>query len=278
MGEKFADTSSLTFSGSYGRVGNFVKLIPDFPAVLFVLENVHQEDPERAHIRWTHWLPQALRADGHSRGLGITCPGPQICPVCLNNQKIKNAFEGKRGYRNHKEYISSRKRFLTNVFDITDVKKCKCGAIYFPYSGEYPDVCEDDSCAATLGEPEPLKRIRVLEGSATLFENFNSFMESVTDAEGNQIDLREYPIKFVVSGSGTQKTITPIPMIMSTYKRPTEEDFTLSDGTVQEVYDLVEFTASLAPDEITHLVEGGGIRDIWEARAQTSSSEEEIPW
>jgi len=172
------------------------------------------------------------------------------------------------------------------VFDITEVKKCTCEAIYFPMEdGEFLETCADETCSTDLLElkPEPLNRIRVLEGSRTLFDHFNELQKSVVDADDESIDLREYPIKFSVSGYGRQKTITPIsmPQLMSKYKRPTEEDFTSPDGTVQEHYDLARFTAPFAPDEINHLKEGGGIRDIFAAREAATVDEleeEEIPF
>lgn len=265
---KFAETDSPKRVS--GQISTFVRLTPNYSAVLFILS-------DEAHVRWTHWIPQALRMSGQ-RGYSVTCPGPQICPVCMSNQKIKNAHG--TNYRKHKDYINTSRRFLTNVFDVTKVKECECGAIYFPLDGEYPDICGDASCEADLKETEPeaLKRIRVLEGSATLFENFNSFVNSIVDENEQPLDLREYPIKFVVSGERRQKTITPVPQVTSKYGKPTEEDYTLSDGTVQELFDLVELTKAFSPDEITHLIEGGGVRDIFEAREEASFEDAEIPF
>lgn len=265
---KFAETDSPTRVS--GQVSTYVRLTPDYSVELFILDS-------QAHQRWTHWIPKALRLSGQ-RGYSVTCPGPQICPVCMSNQKIKNAHGS--NYRKHKNYVNTSRRFLTNVFDVTAVRKCDCGAVYFPQDDEYPEICGDAGCEADLKEKElePLKRIRVLEGSATLFENFNSFADSIVDENEQPLDLREYPIKFVTRGEKRQKTITPIPQVTSKYRRPTEEDFTLSDGTVQEPYDLIELTKPFSPDEITHLMEGGGVRDVFEAREEASLEDEEIPW
>jgi hypothetical protein len=267
----FADTSQATKSGD--SLGSFVRLTTEHPTDIYILD-------DEAFIRWTHWLPNALRADRTRRGFGITCPGPRICPVCIKNNEIK--LEAGDNYRKHPEYRTSRKRFLTNVLNVTLVKVCSCGAIYFKSSEGWPTECTSSDCKASLVDvkPQKLNRVQILEGGKTLFDQFNVFEgeNGITDAEGNHIPLKNYIIRLTTSGEGRTKTTIPVPLL-SSLEPPAEEDFILSNGEKQEVIDIANLVKPFTPEEIKHLAEGGSVADIYENQQEGEFDEDyEAPW
>lgn len=265
----FADTTRAATGGD--MLGTFLRLSDEHPVDIYILDN-------KASIRWSHWLPEALRADRVRRGFGVTCPGPQTCPVCIRNAKIK--AEAGDEFRKHAEYRASRKRFLTNVLNVTPAKVCSCGAIYFKKGGEWPKGCTSADCKASLVEIEParLNRIQILEGGPTLFNQFNAFSGegAITDADDNPIPLQHYMVRMTTSGEGRDKTTIPVPML-SSVGPPSEEAFILPSGEKQEKIDLADQVKAFTPEEISHLMEGGSVADIYESR-KTEDNEDEIPW
>lgn len=264
----FADTSPSAKSG--GMLGTFLRLTDEHPVDIYILDS-------RAAIRWSHWLPEALRADRVRRGLGITCPGPQSCPVCIRNAKVKT--EAGENYRKHPEFRVSRKRFLTNVMNVTLAKTCACGAVYLKKGGAWPTDCTSEDCKASLVDvgPARLNRIQVLESGPTLFNQFNAFSGegAITDSDGNPIPLQDYMIRLTTSGKERDKTTIPVPML-SSVGAPTEDMYILPSGEKQEKYDLTDLVKPFTPDEIKHLMEGGSVADIYEGHEP--ENDEKVPW
>lgn len=258
----FADTQQASTSQS--GVGTFLRLSTEYPTEVYLLD-------EAAYIRWIHWLPEALRFDRQRRGIGITCPGPTNCPVCIRNAQIK--AEVGEAYRKHKDHRPGRKRYLTNVLNVTPVKACKCGAVYFKVGSDWPKDCTGADCKSSLEDIEPsrLNRVQVLEGGVRLFRQFNALENAVTDEADEPLPIQQFPVRLISSGEGRKRETVLVP-ITSTLGLPREELFVLPNGEEQDRIDIAELVKPFKAEQIVHLMEGGSIADLYE------HEEEELAW
>lgn len=192
-----------------------------------------------AHMSYSHYI----------NGVLINCLGSD-CPVCAENQKIYTEYPD--NYKDIRGYYPRTRRFSVNVLDKTPVKICpKCGT-------DNGDVSKCGACSELLTGVEltPSNKVKILSRGVTLFEQLNVLDNAIMDESGNQLHLTDFDIRLIVSGSGLQKTVTPLPL--SNDRAPVPDTL--------EKYDTKTLGITLSPDEITDLIRGISLRDIFAAR------------
>src|SRR5574339_256667 len=127
------------------------------------------------------------------------------CPICKNNKSLGQQFD--KDAKKQPSYNARQYRFYVNVFDKTPAKTCeKCGK-------EYKDlrqtVC---TCGEILpAEAKPINKVKILNKGTTLRDDLDSIDKATQDSEGNPIGLTNYDFVLMVSGTGTDTRITPVP-------------------------------------------------------------------
>jgi len=232
----------------------YLKIISGIPSVIQIMD-------EKPIAVMKHWF-----TDGSGRRIGIRCPGPEVCPVCIRNRQIN--FN-----RDHPDFISPQKRYRVNVLELTPVKRCgECGAVYSATAA--PQHCSADGCGTDLSEvvKEPLKEVKILERGPSLMDQFAALEKIDHPFTGKQEALQSYPIMLVATGKGKNMVITAIPQV------PSDEDI--------DAYEKLDLNTGLilTSEEIQFLLEGGVYKDIVAARraeTETKGVEEtskEIPF
>jgi len=229
--------------------GTYLKIVSGVPNVILILD-------EHPTMIGKHWI-----TDGAGRRVGITCIGPNVCPICIRNQQI--------GYnKEHPDYISFQRRYKINVLDMTPAKKCpKCGAAY----PQAATVCSNDGCGTDLSRVvvAPLNEVKILERGPELMGRLNALENIPHFSTGTPLPLQSYPILLVANGIGTEMDINPVPQALIDIDRSIYEKLDLTVGVV------------LSSEEITYLLEGGVYRDVLAAReADTKAdvSPSEVPF
>jgi hypothetical protein len=188
----------------------------------------------------------------------VKCLGDE-CPICATNKSI--IMQNPDGFRDDPRYIPKRKVYMVNVFDKTLVKVCpSCGA-------ENPATASNCSkCSAIIAgvTPEPSNKVKVLSRGVTLFDHLGAVNNAILDSAGEKIGITNYDIMLMVSGSGKDKTITPIPGAPSPAPEYSEAD----------LVDLNKVTIELTAVELLDLQRGVSLRDIFAARKAGNAAAE----
>lgn len=193
----------------------------------------------------------------------VVCLGNE-CPICQNNKKI--IMENPDNFRTVKGYLPKTSRYVVNVIDKSPTKTCKnCGTEIKAVNGKFPPACPNTQCNAFLADVPamPLNKVKLLAKGKQLFDQFFGLQEVVQDANGNPLNLTDYDITLYVSGTGTQTTITTIPMAAN--REPIPEGL--------EKFDHKKAIVELRADEIEQLLRGVAMKDIFKARKPDSTSE-----
>lgn len=188
----------------------------------------------------------------------VECLG-EDCPICDNNNSLRLQYP--QSFRKEPTYNSRSTRYYVNVVDLTPAKVCpSCQREY--KSPTAPSVCE---CGTTLGAVSysPLNKIKVLGGGVTLFEDhLNALETAIRNEAGEPVGLMAFDISLVVTGTGKDKVITPIPMPVSDLKMKPEG----------EPFDLNKSIIHLDADEMLDLQRGISVKDIFTARKSNPDS------
>ena len=232
----------------------------------------------QANIIWRHYVPQALRKSGQ-RGVPVMCPGLNVCPICRRNKELGND-------KNHPDYISPQKRIVVNVLDLTPVRTCPVCE-----TANTPRAKECTNCGYTFtAEDRPVvaeDNIKLLERGVTLFTQLDMLEEAITtpydpdnplndpsfDYTGVQpgdmvpVGITRFPITLTMSGSGSTSVITPVP---GQVNNRDWRDYT------DKLLDPRSAYMEITPEEISVLVAGGSLSDVFKAR--NSEAPGEIPF
>jgi hypothetical protein len=155
----------------------------------------------------------------------VECLGKD-CTVCENNRRI--LYEHPVDFREAKGWSPKRERFWVNVLDKT---------------GETPTL-------------------KVLSGGPTLFDDFK-LMSKATRTDGDEVvDIRAYDWTLLVSGTGRDREVTPVPQY-----RGKNEPMSL-DGL--ELYDLDNVLPKITAEEMVDFINGTSLKDIFTLRRATS--------
>jgi len=178
----------------------------------------------------------------------VLCLGDE-CPICTNNKKIIMQFP--KNFREQQDYVKINYRFFVNVFDKTPAKTCgKCQKEYKNLSAT---LCD---CGEVLPEAAPINRVKVLAKGLTLRDDLDSIDKAILNAQGDPIGLMNYDVVLMVSGTGRDTKITPVPRTEA--NQPVE--------LTQELYDLEKVTITLTPSEMLDVQRGISLKDIFAAR------------
>lgn len=172
------------------------------------------------------------------------------CPICKNNKDLIRQYPD--NFRDQPGYNKVNYRFFVNVLDKTPAKVCtKCGK-------EYKDVRQTIcQCGEILpANAEPINKVKVLSKGLTLRDDLGSIEKAILDASGTPIGLKNFDIVLMVSGTGRDTKITPVPR--------TEANQPVPEGL--ELFDLEKATIKLEPTEMLDLQRGISLKDIFAAR------------
>jgi hypothetical protein len=155
----------------------------------------------------------------------VECLGKE-CPVCANNKRT--LYEHPEDYREVKGWSPKRERFWVNVLDKT---------------GETPVV-------------------KVLSGGPNLFDDFK-LMSRATRTDGDDVvDIRAYDWTLMVSGSGRDREVTPVPQYRG------KNDPISLEGL--ELFDLSNCLPNITAEEMVDFINGASLKDIFTLRRATS--------
>jgi len=206
---------------------------------------------------------EVFHTDSHYvKGVSIKCLG-EDCPICENNRRI--IVENPESFRSIQGYSPKSYRFAVNVLDKSPVKICpSCGAEVKKIQNSFPAVCPDCNRPIVSVQETVLNKVKVLSKGKTLAEQLNAINDSILDQNGTPIGINNYDIVLLVSGSGREQTITPIPL-------PDKNDVTSVPS--ENLFDLSKSVVTLTVDEIMDLQKGISLRDIFAARRASNISE-----
>lgn len=189
----------------------------------------------------------------HSKS-SVLCLGDE-CPICANNKKLIMQFP--ENFRDQPGYNKVNYRFFINVLDKTPAKVCtKCGK-------EYKDlrntIC---TCGEVLPQANQLNKVKVLSKGLTLRDDLGSIDKAILNSDGTPVGLMNFDMVLMVSGTGRDTKITPVPR--------TEANQSIPEGL--ELFDLEKCVISLNPAEMLDLQRGIGLKDIFAARKAKEES------
>lgn len=201
--------------------------------------------------KYTHWV------NTKTGPVTIECLGDELCPICINNQKIM--LEHPEDYRSIPGFLPYSVTCFVNVLDKSLVKVCpKCGAENYRNSnGDFMPACRECNESLVAVEPQPSNRVKILSRSRAMFKQLEEIDNTIKQTSGQSIT--EYDLALVVrpreSGlKGSNVTVIPQPQLI----------VPVPDGL--ELFDLERAVVRLEPNEIRELINGIALRDIFAAR------------
>ena len=225
--------SFFTQSESNKTGNNYLKIISGQNVTILILDDTPYEVGK-------HWM-----RDSSGQSYSITCPGQDVCPVCLHNKELNYN-------RDDPTYLSRSRRYMVNVLDLTPVIKCPaCDAVYEPRT--VPQSC---SCGENLVgiKASPVNEVKILERGKKLMQLIASLEQVPHPFTGEVMKVQEFPIMLVASGKGTEMEIMPMP------QAPVDID---TSNLVK--YDFSTFKP-MSPQEVQAVLDGVTYKDIFAAR------------
>ena len=187
----------------------------------------------------------------------VKCLGDE-CPICANNKNLIVQFPD--SFRDEPHYSPRREVKLVNVLDRTPVRTCTNDGTEERTSL----VCT--KCNAVLGEPKPSNTVKVLSRGITLFDSLDAINNAIMDDKGEPVGITNYDVTLVVSGTGKNRTTTPIAGQISPLPIDIAED---------QFFDLEKITIELTPTEMLDLQRGVSMKDIFAARKASAKTEDD---
>lgn len=222
----------------------FVKLDEDRPVTVQILQ-------DRATQYYVYWFK-----DSSGSWVKYISPGLNTCPVVERNRLV-----GKESPK----YVRASRKYAVMVHDVTPKITCpECEADYWPQ-----DKVKECDCGEALKgvKPAPVNKLRILERGYRLFSQLNSLVDTVTDADGEALELTQYPVMIVRKGSGNETTTTPIPQLHLPAVDP--------DDLEEDFLDLPYDSLRLTPEEVLSILDNGvPLSDIFEARRAENGGDE----
>jgi hypothetical protein len=227
---------------------NFLKTTPGTHLIRFI------EDPATAKMVFTHYVAMKYT---------VQCSG-EDCPICANNKKLFVQYGDDA--RKQSSFNSRTPRFIINVLDRTVAKTCpQCGLEVKPAGprNTFPASCPECNTFLNDVQAKALNVVKILTFGNQLATGLNSLEKAICDPNGNPIGLMNFDIALQVEGVLKKKTITPIPMTGNVDK------ITVAESDLQ---DKNNATISLTGAEITELMRGTALKDLYAARRGTAAS------
>jgi len=231
---------------------DFVKIVPGIPVRLRILDKkaVHQ-------VR--HYL--------QIQKLSLLCLGDERCPICQNNSNLMKENPTEDAFR-IKGFIPRQNRYLVNVLNRTIVKIAPSGSVVYPTSGQFPTV--DPSTGEPLAniEAAPLNKVQVLDRGPDLFSQFNMVNEQVVDEMGKPIGIWNFDISIMATGAGKK---------MKTNVQALSQINDVVEVADEDKYVLETMGILLEPDEMSKILKGIPLKDIFAARRSDDEVASEAP-
>ena len=123
-------------------------------------------------------------------------------------------------------------------------------------SGVFSSQCSKCSAFITNVEASPANTVSILQKGVEVFRQLNDLEATVLDAEQNTLPITKYDIVLQTRGTGRTTSHMVIPMVQSTAPLP--------DGLKK--YDLDAVVLKLDANEITSVLRGVSLKDIFQAR------------
>lgn len=223
---------------------SFLRLDPGSHTVRFL------DAPEKALTVMTHFVMGKFT---------IVCPD-EGCPICENNKQIR--FEFPDTFRDQKGYSPRVTNFLVNVLDRTVGKICpSCGIEVKPggVKNSFPPACP--GCNTFLHDVKPmaLNAVKVLKFGVQLATALNTIERATCGTDGEPLGLNNFDLVLSVEGTKQKKVVTPIPTTHVDKVNVPEE----------MLQNLENAMIKLSSDEITELLKGVSLSDIYKARRVT---------
>lgn len=211
-------------------------------------------------VRWAEvWLE--LPAGGYARVM-LDWQNPWNNPIWSFVQAQQKAGveafqKGKEQYRR----MMPKQRFGINVLDKTPVVFDEDGNVIYPNEkGVMNTNARGKIVGIVPGEPKPLNRVRILEGSAGqkdgkhLLQQFIDTAENIEDNEGNQRGLAEVDIRVRTTGTGidTKRSLFPL----ANFKPLTDEEMSLPR------YDIAAWAKPWPNEMIERLMDGEDLAEL----------------
>jgi len=185
----------------------------------------------------------------------VLCLG-DTCPICANNKALIMQFPDT--FKDEPKYSTRRTNNLVNVIDKTLVRVCSKCQTECPGTGAITCKCGE----IVTGIPAASMKVKVLSRGVTLFDQLDAINNAIMDQAGERVGLTGYDLTFVVSGTGKNKTITPIAGQISTMDMPVD----------MELYDLETVTLEMTASEMVDLQRGVSLKDVFAARRASEKS------
>lgn len=187
----------------------------------------------------------------------VRCLGEE-CPICASNRNLIIQFP--KDFRDEPHYSPRRQVKLVNVLDKTPVRTCgKCS-----HEEKTSQTCS--SCKEIISsELKPSDTVKVLSRGVTLYDSLDAIDNAVLDAKGEKVGITNYDITLVVSGTGKNRTTTPI----------VGQVLPIREVAPDELFDLETITIEVTPNEMLDLQRGVSLRDVFSARRATAKQESE---
>lgn len=186
----------------------------------------------------------------------VLCLGDN-CPICDRNKKLADENKGVP-YAQIKGIIPRQERYVTNVLNRTLVKRTSSGSVvYANLEDEFPAIDSQSGEIIANIEPTPLNTVEVLEKGYEFFMELNILHKSFRNAENKLPGLTGFDLRVYFAGGKNKPSVMPLP-IFDEVKVPEDQMFELSTLGIL-----------LTPDEITKLLGGISLRDIFAIRRQS---------
>ncbi len=183
----------------------------------------------------------------------VACLGAD-CPVCQNNKNLIAQFPN--NFRDQVEYNKVTYRFFVNVLDKTLAKVCECGK---EYKALVTTIC---TCGKVLPDAAPLNKVKLLSKGITLRDDLASIEKAIQTPTGDPIPLTQYDMVLMVSGSGKDTKVTPVPRTES--NEPV-------DIKPEDLFPIENAIIRVTPEEILDIQRGVRLKDIFAARRTKQS-------
>jgi hypothetical protein len=249
--ELFADIPVYDESRGDFKKTQFLKIIPGYPVRIRILD-------KGAYRVSKHYLPK--------QKISIVCL-EDACPICANNRKL--ALQHKdMNYRDIPGIINKQNRFLVNVLNRTKVKTTPTEKVVYAGSdGKFPNQHPETGEDLTQIKATSQNTIEVLERGSTLFSQLNGIYDTVRTEEGERIGLTNFDIVLVATGKGREMKINAV-------AQPQLNDKVEILDT--DLYDLTKVPMKLSEEELTQVLSGVSLQDIFSARKATPKEETEL--
>jgi len=223
--QKNMSSKNVTFSK------DFLQLTDEHKTIIRVLD-------EKPHTFKQHYVPEGHKAFPNvnkGKGMSITCPGYDTCPICNWNKSQEKANR-----------LKLSTKFAFNVLDRTPVITCpKCNAEHYDKAGVFTTECHCGQSFAGI-EPKPRNKVQIMQKGIKIMDQLITFEKEFGP-------LGEYDVKCDTRGKSKGAVTVCIP------KPP--ESLDLSQYAADR-YNIVDSTKPLTTSQINSILEGKNYFDV----------------